>query len=148
MVTTLGYGDYSGGTTLELLYSLLLMFFGLLVFATMETAVRQVVHHDPSYTQVIINVDHKITLWLLALDSSSKSTSLPADLYSTVRQELWRSFVNDHRLIIDEFSFYQELTPKMQDELIQVLFGDFIATFEDFFTGLERQFINSMVVTL
>ena len=38
-ITTVGYGDYTGGTTLELEYSIFLEFFGLIVFATMQTAV-------------------------------------------------------------------------------------------------------------
>ena len=39
VITTVGYGDYSGGTTLEYEYTMCLEFFGLLVFATMQTAV-------------------------------------------------------------------------------------------------------------
>jgi len=30
----------------------------------------------------------------------------------------------------------------MQQELIQVLFGDFIAIFKDFSTGFEHQFLS------
>ena len=39
VITTVGYGDYSGGTTLEYEYTMCLEFFGLIVFATMQTAV-------------------------------------------------------------------------------------------------------------
>ena len=35
VITTVGYGDYSGGTTLEYEYTMCLEFFGLIVFATM-----------------------------------------------------------------------------------------------------------------
>ena len=36
----------------------------------------------------------------------------------------------------------------MQSELIQVLFGDFIKVFKDFFCDLESQFVNNMVIAL
>lgn len=39
VVTTVGYGDYAGGTTLEYTYTLLLMFFGMVVFSTLQVAV-------------------------------------------------------------------------------------------------------------
>ena len=35
VVTTVGYGDYAGGTTLELIYTICLEFFGLVVFSVL-----------------------------------------------------------------------------------------------------------------
>lgn len=81
VITTVGYGDYSGGTTLELLYSICLEFFGLLVFANMQTAVMQVVNHNPAYSHVMMEVEQRITIWLLALEASNYSYFLPQDLY-------------------------------------------------------------------
>ena len=39
VVTTVGYGDYSGGTSLELIYTILLEFSGIMVFSVMQVAV-------------------------------------------------------------------------------------------------------------
>lgn len=49
VVTTVGYGDYAGGTTLEYTYTLLLEFFGIFVFSTLQVAVLQVVNLDSSF---------------------------------------------------------------------------------------------------
>ena len=35
VVTTVGYGDYSGGTTLELIFSVMLEFMGIVIFAAL-----------------------------------------------------------------------------------------------------------------
>ena len=36
----------------------------------------------------------------------------------------------------------------MQNELIDVLFGEFIAVFDYFFADMDRQFINNLVIAL
>ena len=43
VITTVGYGDYSGGTTLEYEVTLFLMFFGLVVFTLLQMTVMRVV---------------------------------------------------------------------------------------------------------
>ena len=40
VVTTVGYGDYSGGTTLEYIYTICLEFFGMILFASIQIAVQ------------------------------------------------------------------------------------------------------------
>ena len=44
VITTVGYGDYTGGTTREYAVTLFLEFFGLLVFTTLQMAVNRVAH--------------------------------------------------------------------------------------------------------
>ncbi len=39
------------------------------------------------------------------------------------------SFLYDFNMIIDEYSFYQRLTPKMQNELIKAIFPAFLKQF-------------------
>ena len=36
----------------------------------------------------------------------------------------------------------------MQNELIDVLFGEFIAVFDHFFVDMDSQFINNLVIAL
>ena len=54
VITTVGYGDYSGGTTLEYQLSIFIEIFGLLVFTLMSSAVSRVVnskYHFRHYIQ-------------------------------------------------------------------------------------------------
>ena len=39
------------------------------------------------------------------------------------------SFLTDFNMIIEEYSFYQKLTPKMQNELIKAIFPAFLKQF-------------------
>ena len=34
------------------------------------------------------------------------------------------AFNNDYNMIIEEFDFYEQLSPKMQSELVEFLFND------------------------
>lgn len=49
VLTTVGYGDYAGTTSLERIYTFLLEFFGLVVFSVFQVAVELVVNDDPSF---------------------------------------------------------------------------------------------------
>ena len=51
-------------------------------------------------------------------------------------------------MIVEEFCFYQMLTPKMQTELILKLFHNFIERFNYFFKGCEAGFRNEFVIKM
>lgn len=91
-------------------------------------------------------MDEKITVWLKDLEKANFPKPLPSDLYEKVKADLWPSFRNDPCLIMDEFDFYQQLSPQLQDILIEKLFGHIIYTFDDLLNGCERLFINNLVV--
>lgn len=56
----------------------------------------------------------------------------------------------DFNLVIEEFTFYQHLTPKMQTELIQSTktFREFEKSFNHFFEECERGFTNELIINL
>lgn len=47
------------------------------------------------------------------------------NLYFKIVRSMEDAFLNDFNMIIDEYSFYQKLTPKMQNELIKAIFPAF-----------------------
>ena len=53
-------------------------------------------------------------------------------------------------MVIEEFQFYQQITPKMQTELIQSTrtFKDFEKTFNHFFEECERGFTNELIINM
>jgi len=50
VLTTVGYGDYSGTTASELLGSMLIMFFGLLFFSYMLGSVSDIINKSDSFS--------------------------------------------------------------------------------------------------
>lgn len=51
-------------------------------------------------------------------------------------------------MIIEEFDFFQQLTPRDQTLVIDVLFGSFKEQFSYYFEGCERGFVNEMIIRM
>lgn len=64
VITTVGYGDYAGGTTLELLVTICLEFLGLVVFSVLQVAVLQVVNYDSDFNSYLTATEQRTTVWL------------------------------------------------------------------------------------
>ena len=51
-------------------------------------------------------------------------------------------------MIIEEAPFYQRLTPKMQSELIEYLFSDYVKKFSHIFAFCEDGFRNELIIQM
>ena len=148
VITCVGYGDYTGKTSLEYCFCFILEFFGIIVFAVLQIAVQQVVKNDPTFTKYINEMDWQITFWLMKLEKSNQRKSIPKELFEAMQLDLWRRFRRDPNLIVTEYDFFKQLTPKIQDQVVKLLFQDTLADFSDFFAGCESQFVNNMIVSM
>ena len=55
---------------------------------------------------------------------------------------------SDFNIIIEEYQFFEMISPKLQTKLIELMFQDFIKNFGKFFQKMEQNFINKIVVNL
>lgn len=53
VVTTVGYGDYTGSTTLEYIFTFAIEFFGFVIFTALQIAVLELVEIDNHYESSI-----------------------------------------------------------------------------------------------
>mmetsp|Transcript_13175 Transcript_13175/g.17899 ORF Transcript_13175/g.17899 Transcript_13175/m.17899 type:complete len:88 (-) Transcript_13175:1560-1823(-) len=77
-----------------------------------------------------------LDLWIKKIQQANSTLYnlyIPADLYLSVSETVEEAFKNDHNLIIEEFDFYEQLSPKMQTSLINLIFEDFRKNFRHFF---------------
>ena len=59
------------------------------------------------------------------------------------------AFMYDFNMLIeDKFFFYQNLTPVMQNKIIDMLFGDFKRNFKHVFDPCERGFVNELIINM
>ena len=58
------------------------------------------------------------------------------------------AFLFDHNMIVEEFGFYQSLTPKDQTRLTNFIFKDFIKTFIAFFEPCENGFKSEFLIQM
>ena len=113
-MTTVGYGDYAGGTTLELIFTLFLEFLGIVVFSVLQFSVVQLVSYESSFDSYIADKDHKMVVWMMHLEKSDPGYSLPRYLYKDMKESLEVSFRHDFKNIVEEYGFYEKLTPSLQ----------------------------------
>ncbi len=90
----------------------------------------------------------KLYIWIKKIEKSNKPFFIPPDLYSNIKKYVQEAFLYDFNMIIEEFPFYNHISPKMQTELTKILFGDFIQNFKGYFAYCERGFINELVVNM
>ena len=67
-----------------------------------------------------------------------------------MRKYVEQAYLYDFNLLIEEFPFYQQLSPKLQTDLMQniAIFKEFENYFNDFFDECERGFTNELIISL
>ena len=72
VVTTVGYGDYTGGTTLEYIYSFAIEFFGILIFAIIQISVLDLISIKHSFETYAQERDFEALVWFKRLEQATK----------------------------------------------------------------------------
>ena len=68
-----------------------------------------------------------LDMWIKKIEKSNRELHIQPSLYNDIREYVEQAFLHDFNLVIEEFPFYQQLTPKMQTDLISKtkVFKDF-----------------------
>jgi len=69
-------------------------------------------------------------------------------MYSDITRYISDAFRYDFNLIVEDFPFYQQLTPKMKTELIRTTFSDFKKKFSHFFDPCQQGFTNEFIINM
>ena len=91
-----------------------------------------------------------LDMWIKKIEKSNKPFHIQPTLYNDIRKYVEQAFLYDFNLVIEEFQFYQQITPKMQTELIQSTrtFKEFEKSFNHFFEECERGFTNDLIINM
>ena len=114
-ITTVGYGDLGGNTTIELLFSMIVEFVGLTFFSFLTGTISVMFSGDQSFESLINARMEQLDLWLLRLENCNKEEKIPNKLYHSIKEFIQDAFVYDYNLIIEEFNFYNELPAQIQN---------------------------------
>lgn len=85
-ITTVGYGDISGSTTLELLFSMCVEFVGLTFFSFLTGTISVMFSGDQSFESLINARMEQLDLWLLRLENCNKEEKIPNRLYHSIKE--------------------------------------------------------------
>ena len=84
-LTTVGYGDFKGAQPNEYLYTMLVEFFGFIVFGTIMSSINNMVGTDPSENESLSALVERVDLWLVNLDKMKSSKPIPRVLYDNIK---------------------------------------------------------------
>ncbi len=112
--------------------------------------INQVFNTSDNFDDLIEGKLDSLDLWIKKIEKSNKPFYIQSNLYNDIRIYVEQAFLYDFNLIIEEFSFYQQITPKMQTQLIQntKVLSDFENNFKIFFNDCERGFTNELIINL
>ena len=139
-ITTVGYGDISGSTTNEYLFSMCVEFIGLTFFSFLTGTISVMFSGDQSFESLINARMEELDLWLLRLENCNSEEKIPNKLYHSIKEFIQDAFVYDFNLIIEEFNFYKELPASIQNQISESLFKTFKTHFNSFFLNTDTGF--------
>ena len=85
-ITTVGYGDISGSTTPEYIYSMCVEFIGLTFFSMLTGTISTMFSGDQSFESLINARMEELDLWLLRLENCNKQEKIPNKLYHSIKE--------------------------------------------------------------
>ena len=151
--TTVGYGDYSGGTEVEYWYSLFLEFVGVVVPSVLISVMTGVFEDNSDFASLLVHKMDELNFWTRKIELSrvtERERHLKPSLYSELIRNVRDAFLYDFNLIVEEFTMYQQLTPKMQNSLISTLdvLKEFQLRYDHFFGSCEQGFKNEFIMQM
>ena len=150
VITTVGYGDYAGKTSYEYIFSIGLEFLGLTFFSFLMGSINGIFNTSDNFDDLIEEKLDSLDMWIKKIEKSNKPFHIQPTLYNDIRKYVEQAFLYDFNLVIEEFQFYQQITPKMQTDLIQNtrVFKEFERSFNHFFEECERGFTNELIIQM
>ena len=59
-----------------------------------------------------------LDMWIKKIEKSNKPFHIQPTLYNDIRNNVEEAFLYDFNLLVEEFNFYYQFTPKMKTDLI------------------------------
>ena len=103
---------------------------------------------DQSFESLINARMEELDLWLLKLENCNSKDKIPNQLYNSIKVFIEDAFIHDYNLIIEEFNFYMELPPHLQNEISNSLFKNFKINFHNFFLNTDIGFQNQLIINM
>ena len=108
-ITTVGYGDFTGTNEREWLFSLLLEFFGLIIFSTTTALITPLFSFGGNFESHLSEKVMALDFWIMKLQRANDpkmNKFMQKDLYKQIESFIVEAFTYDHNSIVEDFDFY------------------------------------------
>lgn len=96
-LSTVGYGDIKGFTWEEYSFNMFVEFIGIAFFSFVMGSINNIFLVDSSNSSSISVKMEEVDVWLVRLDSSRSSKSLPKILYDKIKLYIREAMLYDHK---------------------------------------------------
>lgn len=115
-------------------------FVGLTFFSFLTITISNMFMGNQSFETMMNARMQELDLWLLRLENCNKEEKLPTKMYHLIKETITDAFVYDYNLIMEEFSFFNELPADLRNRISDLLFKPFKSNFSNFFTNTDLAF--------
>ena len=140
--TQVGYGDIKGSTDAEYEYQMIVILIGIALYGytlgTFQTIISQFAIRDQG-KQMIDNLN----MWLIQLDKKRKKL-LPKSIFVQVRN-FYQAKFNYQSTEVLQTTFFKQLKPRIQNKVMDEIFGKFYVIFAELFEGTELKFQRELL---
>lgn len=105
-MTTVGYGDFTGKTSEEYVFSIILEFLGLSFFSFLMGSINTIFNTKDNFNDLIEAKLNSLDIWIKMLEKSNCKLHIQPNLYNDIRKYVENAFMYDFNLVIEEFQFY------------------------------------------
>ena len=102
LVTTVGYGDFTGSTKREYAITVLFQFAGILIFSMISFLIVKVLQDNFDFPVFVSEKFSQYESWLSQLEKANERKSIQPHLLKTIRKRLEDAFIFDFNMIIEE----------------------------------------------
>ena len=102
-MTTVGYGDFSGNTSQEYFFSIILEFAGLTFFSFLMGAINGIFNTMDNFEDLVEEKLDALDMWIKKIEKANKPFHIQATLYNDIRKYIEQAFLYDFNLLIEEF---------------------------------------------
>lgn len=113
-LATVGYGDVKGFTATEYGFNMFVEFIGIAFFSFVMGSINNIFLNDTSTKELLETKMEEVDVWLVKLDSSRSSKSLPKMLYYKIKLYIRESMLHDHKQLVNGYDFLYQLKPTLR----------------------------------
>jgi len=121
-LTTVGYGDIKGYTREEYGFTMAVEFVGILFFSILMGFVGAIFVNDGEEEHSGEAMQDLVDVWLIKLDNCRQSKQLPEVLYEKIKVYIHEAIQYDHKKLITDYEFFNQLKPGLRARLVKKLF--------------------------
>ncbi len=92
---------------------------GLTFFSFLMGSINGIFNSSDNFEVLIQGKLESLDLWIKKIEKSNTGFHIQPSLYNDIRKNVEQAFLYDFNFIVEEFQFYQQVTPKMQTDIIQ-----------------------------